>query len=247
MEFNEIIEAIPQEPYFRDPTADIAIYCSNCRDVLPHIPDKSIDLVLTDPPYGIGRKYGEHYNDRHNDYWAWFSPVVAQVIRVGKVVAMHHLLYALKELTSWDWLIAWHKPYGAGARVGNSPLLPHWEPILLWGIHSLGTKREVLPDWVTCNPAPSKRTQVGISPRNADDYAGDEHPLPKPIELESKLISRLSDTSAIILDPFLGSGTTAYCAKKLGRKCIGIEIEPKYCQIAVERLRQMVMPLEMKL
>ena len=49
---------------------------------------------------------------------------------------------------------------------------------------------------------------------------------------------------AIILDPFLGSGTTAVCAKKLGRKCIGIEIEEKYCKIAVERLRQSVMKLD---
>ena len=51
--FDDIIKAIPYEPYFRDPTADIVIYCQDCRAVLPHIPDKSIDLVLTDPPYGI--------------------------------------------------------------------------------------------------------------------------------------------------------------------------------------------------
>jgi len=238
MDFGDIIKSIPIEPYYRDPQSDIVIYCSDCRLVLPHIPDKSIDLVLTDPPYGVGRKYGEHYDDRRDGYWAWFNPVVAQVIRVGKVIAMHHLLYALKQITSWDWIITWHKPYGAGARVGNSPLLPHWEPILLWGIHSLGTKREVLPDWVSCNPEPSKRKQAGISPRNVDDFAGDEHPLPKPIELESKLISRLSDSGAIVFDPFLGSGTTLVCAKKLGRKAIGIEIEPKYCRITVERLRQ---------
>src|SRR3972149_1227293 len=51
MTFNEIIEAIPVKPYYRDEQADVVIYCADCRDILPLIPDKSIDLVLTDPPY----------------------------------------------------------------------------------------------------------------------------------------------------------------------------------------------------
>ncbi|KKL72441.1 hypothetical protein LCGC14_2084950, partial [marine sediment metagenome] len=52
-------------------------------------------------------------------------------------------------------------------------------------------------------------------------------------------------TDQVILDPFLGSGTTAYCAKKLNRKCIGIEIEEKYCEIAANRCRQSVMELKL--
>ena len=53
MTFDEIINSIPQKPYYRDEQADIVVYNADCRDVLPHISDKSIDLVLTDPPYGI--------------------------------------------------------------------------------------------------------------------------------------------------------------------------------------------------
>ena len=56
------------------------------------------------------------------------------------------------------------------------------------------------------------------------------------------LIAKLE--ADLILDPFLGSGTTAYCAKKLGRKCIGIELSEKYCEIVVKRLSQSVMRLE---
>ena len=70
------------------------------------------------------------------------------------------------------------------------------------------------------------------------------HPSQKPQKLISNLVMKYSKRDNLILDPFLGSGTTAYCAKKLGRKCIGIEISEKYCQIAVERLRQSVMKLE---
>ena len=71
-----------------------------------------------------------------------------------------------------------------------------------------------------------------------------EHPSQKPKQLISKLITDFSDDGNLILDPFLGSGTTAVAAKILGRKCIGIEIEEKYCEIAVKRLAQSVMRLE---
>jgi site-specific DNA-methyltransferase (adenine-specific) len=70
------------------------------------------------------------------------------------------------------------------------------------------------------------------------------HPTRKPDALMLKYMDILSPAGGLILDPFLGSGTTAVCAKKLGRKCIGIEIEEKYCEIAVKRLAQSVMRLE---
>ena len=70
------------------------------------------------------------------------------------------------------------------------------------------------------------------------------HPCPRPQNTVEYLVSIASEPNNLILDPFLGSGTTLVCAKKLGRKAIGIEIEEKYCKIAVERLRQSVMKLQ---
>ncbi len=230
------------QPYFEDSHG--VIYCGDCREILPQLP--KVDLVLTDPPYGVGRKYGEHYNDKREGYWEWFIPTMELIKQSGKVVAIHHLLNSMKHITDWDWVIAWYKPFGAGARIGNSPILPHWEPILLWGIHSLGAKRECLQDWISCNPEPSPRKQYDKSPRHTDDCESSGHPLPKPIALEKKLISRLSKPGDIVLDPFCGSGTTIVAAKSLGRKYIGIEIEEKYCHIAVERLRQTVMDLKVE-
>ena len=69
------------------------------------------------------------------------------------------------------------------------------------------------------------------------------HPTQKPSKVIDYCLNKASEVGNIILDPFLGSGTTLVCAKKLGRKAIGIEIEEKYCRIAVERLRQSVMEL----
>jgi site-specific DNA-methyltransferase (adenine-specific) len=69
------------------------------------------------------------------------------------------------------------------------------------------------------------------------------HPTQKPRRLMNALVSRYSKESDLILDPFMGSGTTLVAAKQLGRRAIGIEIEEKYCEIAVERLAQGVLEL----
>ena len=69
--------------------------------------------------------------------------------------------------------------------------------------------------------------------------------LSKPQELLSIYILCFATPTMPVLDPFLGSGTTAVCAKKLNRKCIGIEIEEKYCEIAANRCSQSVMRLEL--
>jgi site-specific DNA-methyltransferase (adenine-specific) len=83
---------------------------------------------------------------------------------------------------------------------------------------------------------------VGYMKSSKDSYVF-EHPAIFPEGLALDHISSWSNPNDLILDPFLGSGTTCYCAKKLGRHSIGIEISEKYCQIAVERLRQGVMDL----
>jgi len=75
-------------------------------------------------------------------------------------------------------------------------------------------------------------------PNNPKDYR--LHPTQKPSGLFSLIIADYSEKGQTILDPFLGSGTTAYCAKKLNRHCIGIEIEEKYCEIAAKRCSQQV-------
>jgi site-specific DNA-methyltransferase (adenine-specific) len=228
------------KPYYEDKW--VKIYHGDCREILPQL-DVKADLALTDPPYGAGRKYGDSYNDTPNGYWEWFLPTLDLILTKGNVTAVHHLPSALKRINTWDWLLVWHKPYGAGARVGNSPILPHWEIVFLWGIHKLGTQRPVLQDWISCNPEPSPRPQLSISPREADLLPSNGHPLPKPIELEAKLIAGLSSPANLVLDPFVGSGTTCFCAKKLNRYSIGIEIEERYCEIAAKRCSQDVMEL----
>jgi DNA modification methylase len=75
-----------------------------------------------------------------------------------------------------------------------------------------------------------------------DTFTG--HPSQKPIALIEELVKRYSKENDVIFDPFMGSGTTLRASKELGRWCIGIEIEEKYCEIAAKRLSQSVMSLE---
>ncbi len=80
-----------------------------------------------------------------------------------------------------------------------------------------------------------------LQARSCHGYA--QHPTQKPIAVVSPLIEYSSPPGGTILDPFMGSGTTLRAAKDLGRRAIGIEIEEKYCEIAVQRLAQQVLPI----
>ena len=224
------------KPYYEH--AGITIYHGDCREFA-----LDADLVLTDPPYGVGAKYGDGYDDNRSKYWEWFVPVVAQLRGRAPVMAMTHRVTALKHLTDWDWCAVWHKPYGAGARVGNSPVLPHWEPIIMWGIHSLGTKRDALPDVLSINPESRGAGNGSSLGRARLEMESAAHPFPKPLGLFVRLTMLLSEPGGLVLDPFMGSGTTLCAAKDTGRRAIGIEIEERYCEIAAKRLAQEVLPL----
>ncbi len=226
--------------YYQDEA--VTIYHGDCRDMLPSLP--KVDLVLTDPPYGVGIKYGDAYQDSPGGYWEWFLPVVEQLRAAGERLAFTHRVEALRHVTGWDWVGVWNKPCAFGARVGNSVLLPHWEPIFYFGIHKQGTKADYLSDVLTVLPEKAGiSSQIGREKWQANgDFKA--HPCPKPIELMGRILVALAPSpDDIVLDPFAGSGTTLFAAKKRGNKTIGIEIEERYCEIAANRCRQTVMAL----
>jgi len=207
----------------------ITIYLGDCREILPELP--RVDLVLTDPPYNaknIGpnqRVYEgtlmqlpeEEYKLFCSD-WFELAEQKSETLLFTPGIANTHNYPQPK------WQLCWHKPASVSFnRMGG---FNAWEPIFVYG----DTKKVRLgQDFLLYNTL------------NFNKGAEKNHPCPKPVTLWQFLMSSfLGD----ILDPFLGSGTTAYCAKKLGRKCIGIEISEKYCEIAVKRLAQSVMELK---
>ena len=229
--FEDIIDTIKEKPYYLDSDSGIVIYCADCRDILSRIPDGSIDLVLTDPPYGINFT-AENY-EKHN-----YKRGTAKV-RVTEIMQGDDGNLDVSWLFDYPKFIVWGFPHiksdkATGwfiwiKREDNAPN-PMGNPLEMalsncWsGFH-----------WKYC-------LWVGYMIASGEQRF--DHPTQKPNQIIEYLLNKYSESDNLILDPFLGSGTTAVCAKKLGRKCIGIEIEKKYCEIAIKRLAQSVMRLD---
>lgn len=225
--------------YYCEENPDLVVLCGDCLEIMPLLPE--VDLVVTDPPYGCGVFYGDTYDDNRSDYWDWLRERISVMRQIGKTTIFTHRNEALKQLSDYDWCGVWHKPGSFGSRIGNSFVLPHWEPIFMYDIHKRGVQSEYLPDVLSVNPEPARNGNDGIGREKWTKKGNGKHPCPKPIALIKRFISISS--GGLILDPFLGSGTTLVACKELNRNGIGIEINKDYCEIAKRRLQNTCKPL----
>ena len=200
------------KPYYDDGNG-IVIYHGDCREILPHL--EPVDLVLTDPPYGIARVMKGGKGTGHwtllsdGNPWDYEAPDLT------------FLLNAATNFVIWG---------------GNYFDLPQSRCWFVWDkLNAVPTMGQCELAWTNAD-RPIQRFEW---PVGRVQYG---HPTEKPLELIAWCISE-SRTIGTILDPFCGSGTTLRAAKDLGRKAIGIEIEEKYCEIAANRLRQEVLNL----
>jgi len=217
-----------KDPYYSDDA--VCIVNADCRDILPLIPDKSIDLAWTDPPYNVGKDYGS-WNDAMPDeeYLSFCEYWISGLRRItDEMVIYLPRKYALQY---WNMLGAnFHQvilPWTPEGAIRNS-FINQFASLLT----NAKPKQRTKDVWY-------KVQMRGMGYFFKEDDFG--HPGYTSEDVTSRVIMAFTLDSQTILDPFLGSGTTLVCAKKLGRKCIGIEINLDYCRIAVERLRQSVM------
>lgn len=209
------------EPYYQD--GSVTIYHGDALEILPTLQDA--ELVLTDPPYNVGIVYGPTVDDLKGDYEAWCARWFAECRRISSTIL---LTPGIANLDMWfriakpDWVLAWHKP----AAMGRAALgFNNWEPVLEWG-RPVRQATDVIV--------------AGIIP----DPSVEGHPCPKPLRWATSLISQFCAPARLVVDPFMGSGTVLRAAKDMGRRAIGIEVEERYCDIAVRRLTQSVLALE---
>ena len=217
------------KPYYDDGRG-IVIYHGDCREILPQL--SKVDLVLTDPPYGIGFDYGEN---GHNDDPDQYGALLIHVIRLCDAVNGGGFMFwqAMKHCHHWHlWFPSgWRILAGCKGVVQfrPTPIQYSFDPIIAWG--QFKSEPSVYSkDYHVQNLAPFGAGRERIN-----------HPCPRP--LEQVRYSATIGGGDTILDPFMGSGTTLRAAKDLGRKAIGIEIEERYCEIAARRLAQEVLPL----
>lgn len=214
-------------PYFQDESC--TIYHGDCRELLPLI---HAEVVVTDPPYGIGWSRGVNASRNSKSH----AGIANDEDTSARDDALR-LTAGLPAVVFGSWyarfpdelkqVLVWAKPADAGVVGSVTGFRRDAEPVFLvgpWPIQSVKWS-SVLPSFVN-----------GISAVAAETG----HPHTKPIGLMRYIIERLP--GGVIVDPFMGSGTTLRAAKDLGRKAIGIEIEERYCEIAARRLSQSVLP-----
>src|SRR3972149_2727937 len=130
MTFDEIISSIPQKPYYRGEQSDVVVYNADCRDVLPHIPDKSIDLVLTDFPYGNETDYGA-YKDTQENLKMLVGKVMPIILGKGKISLVACGIGNMFSYPVPDWVLSW---YWLNTASGSSRWgFNTWQPILAYG------------------------------------------------------------------------------------------------------------------
>lgn len=253
--------ALPTPYYDED---GITIYCGDCRDILPELEPGSVDLLLTDPPYSSGGMYrsdrivstdkkyqishetnrsyatfsGDNRDQRTFEKWcAWWMGDAQRIVREGGIVGCfidwRNLASVIDSIQIGGWvyrgLTPWHK--GDDQRPYKGWFRRNVEYIV-WGSNGP----------LDAGPGADGDCHDGIvycRINGIEKY----HQTGKPVELFTQLIGLRADWQTVV-DPFMGSGTTLRAAKDLGRKAIGIEIEERYCEIAVKRLAQQVLPLE---
>ena len=214
-----IVDAVGK-PYFRDDS--VVIFHADCRDILPKMP--KVDLVLTDPPYGIAYKSGHDGvlprsivgdEDTALRDWlleTWAGP--ALVFGTWKVAPP----LQTRQILIWDTMGA----LGMGAL--DLPWKPSHQQIYVIGKGFSGRRSNDV---------------LRFPPCQSSAWRGRLHPHEKPLALIKELMGKAPGD--LILDPFMGSGTTLRAAKDLGRLAIGIEINEAYCEIAAKRMAQGVL------
>ena len=221
------VDAIVSPFYERD---GITIYHADCRDVLPTL--GKFDLLLTDPPYeltasggGIGaqRQYLsdiEGFTDggfdetilEHAENWMCFCAKAQLPSLLQRAAAMPRWM-----------LLTWNKPNPTPLCNGN--YLPDTEYI----VHGCQPKR-IFGEF-------ADKSRFIVYPAQQHNL----HPNEKPMAVVSKMMRLGSVEGDLVVDPYMGSGTTLLAAKLLGRRAVGIERELRYCEIAANRLRQGVL------
>ena len=241
-----------------------SIIKGDCLEVLKKIPDNSVDATFADPPFNLKKKYNGYKDSlEFQDYLNWCNEWIAEMVRVTKPtgsIFIHNIpkwltYYAafLNELADFKHWISWDAPSGPMGKT----LQPSHYGILYYAKDAKQNKfYEIRYPHKRCRKCGYLLKDYGgkkaglhpFGPLVSDVWTDihrikhtkyrDEHPCQLPIHLLERIILMSTDENDIVLDPFVGTGTTALAAKRLGRRYIGFDIDKKYVEITKNKLER---------
>lgn len=229
------------------------LICGDAIEEMSTFPDGCVDLLIADPPYNLGKDYGNNRDAKTwSEYESFTKRWLAQATRVLKPTGSIYVFMGVRfisklflimegemglHLNGW---ITWHYTQGMGRKTGFSP---RHEDILYF------TKTENFVFNLDDTRIPQKyfRERNNMAGANPGDvwefshvhYSNPErqaHPTQKPEALIERMIRASSNVGDLILDPFVGSGTTCHVAQVLGRRWIGIDVNPEYIAMSQQRI-----------
>lgn len=238
------------KPYYVDEA--VTLYLGDCLEILPDLDPRSVDAVLTDPPYSSG---GRRENSRSlrrsmnrtmsDDEWiagdamstggfVWMMRAVAARARPALKPGAHFLAF-----------IDWRMHGNLAGALESADLRQH--PTLVWDKTHFGmgavfrNQHEWIVHFSNGNPADPARRDMGNvlrCPPVRDGF----HPTEKPVGLMGSLLSVVAPVGGLVLDPFCGAGSTLAAAKMLGRRAVGIEVDERFAELAAKRMQAEALP-----
>lgn len=211
------------------------IVVGDCLDVMRQMPDGCVDLVVTDPPYFLP---AQHYQTRKQFARSladlsilehFFRDVFSELDRILTDSAA---IYTFCDGQSYPVFFVMAYPCFRYVR----PLI--WDKMTSINGYSWRHQHELILFGVRPQAKPVKTGDGDILSCRAVPVNDRKHPAEKPIQLIKRLVDKSSAEGAVVFDPFIGSGTTAVAAKKLGRHYFGCDINPEYVEMARKRLEQ---------
>lgn len=236
----------------------------DCIEIMQQLPSDSVDVTFADPPFNLKKKYGTYKDEKEtSDYLNWCKQWIYEMVRITKPsgsIFLHNIpkwltYYAefLNEVTDFRHWIAWDAPT---APMGKT-LQPSHYGILFYAKNQRENKfYEIRYPHKRCRKCGyllkdyggKKKILHPFGPLVSDIWSDihrirhnkhrDPHPCQLPVHLLERLILMSTDEGDVVLDPFMGTGTTAVAAARLGRNVIGIDIDPNYVEITQRKLAQ---------
>ncbi len=224
------------EPVFANPATQL--YHGDCIDIMREMPPQSIDMVLTAPPYGMAYRSNhraEQFDIMKNDDSIPFALTQDFISESSRLLKDTGALYVFTNFEMLSNVTKIIKEEAASLKLGNT---------IVWCKNNWSAGA-LESDWacrteLIVYARKSKHKLIGDRPSNVLDFkrvSQLHHPTEKPVELLEYLISKSCPKEGVILDPFCGSGSSLEASVKTRRKAIGIEIDDKYVNASIKRLK----------